>query len=265
MEKLHGKVVADKARKTAEQLFDNLVGVTAHEMRGFLTPLKAGTSCLLHHLDNGAVDPVECRQILVKVINRVAFLERLLDDMRSYSQALPLERRRERLSDLVDNAIAMVRENLGASSRSPNGISVQVAVPANITLDVSRHQILVAIGNVVKNAVEAFADGSKHFRDGTIHVSAQVIDEEIVELVIDDTGMGIAKEDLGDIRQFIPGRTTKKNQGTGFGLPIAKRNIRSHGGSIGIDSRENEGTRVTIILPLEQQGDSTYDVQGTRG
>lgn len=39
--------------------------------------------------------------------------------------------------------------------------------------------------------------------------------------------------------------------GTGFGLPIARRNIAAHGGSLNIDSVENEGTRVTVLLPIE--------------
>ena len=264
MEKLYGKAAADKTRRMVEQLFDVMIGAIVHEMRGVLTPLKAGASCLLQHLDNGTVDPVECRRVLVKMIDRAIFLERLFNDMRSYSLTMPLERRRERLLDVVGDAVAIVRENLEASGRIPDGIAVQVAVPMNITLNISRHQIFVAIGNIVANAFEAFADDPRHFRPGSITISAQVIDAEAVEIVIEDTGMGIGAEDLEDIRQFIPGKTTKKNQGTGFGLPIAKRNIQSHGGSIGIESRENEGTRVTIVLPLEQRGDEDYEVQSSR-
>ena len=264
MEKMYGKVVADKARKTAEQLFDHLIGVTVHEMRGILTPLKAGTACLLQHLDDGTVDPAECRRILVKVMERTAFLERLLDDMRNYSQALPSECRCERLWDIVTKALCMVEENLEANGRNVDGIQVQLAVPQNITLEIVRHQVLVAIKNVVKNAFEAFDNGTGQFRNGQITISAQVTEAETVEVTIEDTGMGISAEDLEEIRQFIPGKTTKKNRGTGFGLPIARRHILAHGGSIGIESHENEGTRITITLPLERQGNDDHDVQGSR-
>ena len=264
MEKLYGKTAADKARRMAELLLDVIVGAIVHEMRGVLTPLKAGTACLLQHLDGGTVDPAECRRILVKVMERTAFLERLLDDMRSYSQALPSECRCERLWDIVTKALCMVEENLEANGRNFDGIQVQLAVPQNITLEIARHQVLVAIKNVAKNAFEAFDDGTGQFQNGQITISAQVTEAETVEITIEDTGMGINVEDLEEIRQFIPGKTTKKNRGTGFGLPIARRHIQSHGGSISIESHENEGTKITITLPLERQGDDDHDVQGSR-
>ena len=82
--------------------------------------------------------------------------------------------------------------------------------------------------------------------------STRTADADQVEIVIADEGCGASPMDLEEIRQFIPGKTSKKNQGTGFGLPIAKRNILAHGGDLSIVSRKGEGTVVTIGLPLEQ-------------
>ena len=67
-----------------------------------------------------------------------------------------------------------------------------------------------------------------------------------------------------ELREFIPGKTTKKSFGTGFGLPIARRNIKSHGGSIGIQSQDEAGTTVTIVLPTSYNGGND-DAQGTCG
>jgi signal transduction histidine kinase len=252
-EKMHGKLAAQRSRKIAERLFDHLIGATVHEMRGILTPLKAGTASLLHHLDDGVMDQAKLRRRLLPIADRLAFLERLIDDMRAYSQSPVLERRRERLSDLVAEALTMVRDNLQAKDCNTECIQVHVAVPAKITLDISRHQVVVAIRNVVKNAFESFADGPHDLRPGRIGIRVQTIGEEAVEIVVEDTGMGIAEEDLQEILQFIPGKSTKRNWGTGFGLPIAKRNVALHGGSLAIESNEDKGTRVTIVLPVQQQ------------
>ncbi len=68
--------------------------------------------------------------------------------------------------------------------------------------------------------------------------------------------MGLSVEELDEVRRFVPGGTSKKTHGTGFGLPIAKRKLEDHGGFLAIDSQEDVGTTVTITLPLEaKEGD----------
>jgi len=250
LERLYGKAAADKARQVAEQMFDELIGALVHEMRGVLTPLKGIAFSVLHPRD---ADPAAIRRQLVKLSGRLAFLERLLDDMREYSQSPTFERRSERLADLVTEAVTMVRESLKASVKQTQKVAIEVAVPPEISAEVSRDQIVMAIGNVVKNAVESYTVDGKKWRTGKVQVSARVVDGEWLEVVVADDGQGMLAEDLDDIRLFQPGKTTKKGWGTGFGLPLAHRYVAAHGGRIGIESKENQGTTVTIALPLESQ------------
>lgn len=83
-------------------------------------------------------------------------------------------------------------------------------------------------------------------------MQAQVVDEDI-QVTVRDYGAGLAEEDLRELQEFVPGRTSKKTSGTGFGLPIARRYVLAHGGSLEIDSQMGSGTVVTITLPLEQE------------
>jgi signal transduction histidine kinase len=251
-EKMHGNLAAEKSRAIAETLFDHLAGATVHEMRGILTPLKATASALLHHLDEGCLEPVECRRQLRKFADKLAFMERLLEDMRSYSQPVPMERRNERLSDLVSEALSMAYDHLRGNSRNPENVNVRIDVTENLTIETSRHQILIAITNILKNAFDSFAEDFHTFRDGAIHIQAKLRDTETIEIHVQDNGMGISPDDLQELREFIPFKTSKKNQGTGFGLAIAHRIIRAHGGNVGIESGEDSGTTVTIVLPMEQ-------------
>jgi len=87
---------------------------------------------------------------------------------------------------------------------------------------------------VIKNAYEAHAVSAEIFGAGDIWIEAHPhpTDAERIELVIRDNGMGLSPDELDEVRRFIPGNTSKKRYGTGFGLPTAKRKIDDHGGSL---------------------------------
>lgn len=254
IEKMHGAVAAEKARQMAERLYDVLVGATVHDMRNILGPLKSGISALLGHLGDNGFDAKLFEKNLMKMGYQAAMLERLLEDMRTYSQPTPAVRRRERLVDVVHEAHAMVLDAFRATGRDPASVSVALNVPENLTVEMSRHQIIRAIGNVLKNAYESFANDPQTFACGDIWLNAAALNGERIEIVVRDSGMGLSEDELAEIRRFVPGGTSKKTHGTGFGLPIAKRKIEDHDGSLAIDSLEDKGTVVTITLPTETNG-----------
>lgn len=72
---------------------------------------------------------------------------------------------------------------------------------------------------------------------------------EYAEVAIEDGGAGIKEKELPRIVE--PFYTTKA-RGTGLGLPIAKRIIEAHEGDLRIESREGEGTKVTVLIPLSK-------------
>lgn len=105
--------------------------------------------------------------------------------------------------------------------------------------------------NIFVNAMEALEDG------GTIRVITRYRDfeEDTLEVIIADTGIGISKETMAKI--FDPFFTTRKT-GTGLGLPIVRNIIESHGGKVDIESPppeelaqpEDKGTAIIISLPV---------------
>lgn len=252
IEKMHGALAAERARKIADEQFDCLVGATVHDIRGILNPLKTGFSSLLEQLKFENVDPKALRENLARMNERLAFLERFVDDMREYSQVTPGERRRERIVDVVNEAKSVVVDDLKARSFDLDAIALAIDVPENVTAEIARHQIVSAVAHVLKNAFESFEGKTSDVK--RITVQARVVPDDLVEIVVTDNGSGIAADDLADIRQFRPGTSTKKNRGgTGFGLPTARRRAAAHGGSLSIESEDGKGTVVTITLPLEQE------------
>ncbi len=254
LEQTHGSVAAERARALAERLYDILVGATVH-MRNILAPLKSAIAGLQGHLADGKIDQRQFERSLVKMGHQAEMIERMLEDMRTYSQPTPTQRRRERLAEIVKDAHEAVLDTLRATGRDASCVSAQIDVPTSLTVDVARFHMVRVLTNLMKNAYEAHATDPLSFEPGSVTVTARLCDAEHLEIIFQDNGMGLSPDELEEVRRFVPGGTSKKTYGTGFGLPTAKRKIEDHGGSLAIDSKEDEGTTVTITLPLEAGGD----------
>lgn len=103
--------------------------------------------------------------------------------------------------------------------------------------------------NLLSNAVKFTPAG------GSIAVSAALLAEGGLEIGIEDTGAGIAEEDLP--RVLLPFGQAKAGiarpyEGTGLGLPLAKAFLELHGGTLELASRLGQGTRVRVRLPAER-------------
>jgi two-component system, NtrC family, sensor histidine kinase HydH len=99
-----------------------------------------------------------------------------------------------------------------------------------------------ALGSVVSNAVQSI---SNH---GKLSVETRQIDDRKIQIVVEDTGLGMPATAARNV--FRPFFTTKPN-GIGLGMPLAKRILNRHGGSVTLESTEGRGTKVVMTLPLQ--------------
>jgi signal transduction histidine kinase len=125
------------------------------------------------------------------------------------------------------------------------GLTLQVVVPdllPHIALDRARmEQVLL---NLVQNALVFTPPG------GTITLSA-VREGDYAIIHVHDTGVGIAPEDVPHIfERFYKADQARSGGGLGLGLAIAKHLVERHGGQIQVASQIQQGTTVTISLPL---------------
>lgn len=248
LEDQHGKDAAEKARRLAEQLYDTLIGATVHEMRSVLTALKEDNARIIERQEPGPIDPAFLRRKSMKMADRLAFMERLLQDMRNYAQPVSDERVAVSVADLITEARSIVTENFRSRDINSRKVELEVNVAADLMVKVSRVHVVTAIVNVLKNAYEFLpADGEGP--RGEIRVTASRKAKQM-HLVVRDTGQGIPAGSLDEIRQCLPGRTSRRHTGTGFGLCNARRFVEAHGGTLRIDSKENQGTTVTLVLPI---------------
>jgi cell cycle sensor histidine kinase DivJ len=137
--------------------------------------------------------------------------------------------------------------NLLALKARESGIDLVIRMPEDLpamTGDLRAFKQVVL--NLVSNAVK-FTE-----RGGKVTVSAAVEGARLV-LRVTDTGVGIAADDLKRIGDpFFQGGKTyqRRHEGTGLGLSIVKSLVRLHAGEMTVQSKVDEGTTVTVALPL---------------
>lgn len=146
---------------------------------------------------------------------------------------------RVQINELIEETVKFLGPELQQGKVRPR-LDLTASLPM-MPLDAS--QMKQAFHNLIRNACQAMPEG------GTLSIVSTATDDE-VRLIFADTGRGISAANMSNM--FQPFFTTRKS-GTGLGLLIVRRIIREHGGEIELESREGEGTKVTIHLPLVEK------------
>lgn len=143
------------------------------------------------------------------------------------------------LIELVDEVLQVQAVELSNRCLDVN-VEVGKSIP---TILGDRGQIKQVFFNLIKNAMEAMQSGGK------LKILAKR-DDDFIYMQFIDTGSGIAEDDLARILQ--PYYTTKK-EGHGLGMMIVQRIMRDHGGQLGIESKQAQGTVITLQFPQQHR------------
>jgi signal transduction histidine kinase len=238
------RIEAERARLAAETellkserlaVLGQLTATVAHELRN---PLSAIRNTLFTVKELAKTSGVKLDRPVARMERSIERCDRIISDLLEYTRqrdlnraAVPFDRW---LADIVADQlppepVVLVAE-LGAAH-------------AMVPIDADRVRRVVI--NLVENASQALAERPGD-REKRITVRTAVEDCDLV-LVVEDTGPGIAPENLGRI--FEPLFSTK-SFGTGLGLPTVRQIVTQHGGAIEVDSEVGRGTCVTVRLPL---------------
>jgi signal transduction histidine kinase len=131
------------------------------------------------------------------------------------------------------------------------GITLELAVdPEEIVVQADERKLRQALFNLLSNAVKFTPPG------GRVDVSAR-LKNGVVEVAVADTGSGIAPGDQELIfEEFLQARGNgdgARLEGTGLGLPLARRFIELHGGRLWVESSPGEGSTFHFTLPARQE------------
>lgn len=202
----------------------------AHEIRNPIASISGSTEILKEELGRSN----HYRPLMNIILREADRLNRLVTDFLQFSKPAPPQKEVFPLRDLIHEALLSLRSNPDWNQ----DVKVEVQIPNSLSLYGDSGQLRQVFLNLFLNALQAMPDG------GILHISALNRDG-LVEVSVQDTGVGIPQEIKGKI--FNPFFTTKEN-GTGLGLTIVHQIIKNHQGEIQIKSQKAQGTEVTLRL-----------------
>lgn len=217
-------------------LVEALAAGIAHEVRNPLNALQINLGILEQELSDVLPDRAHhVFEVLGKIAGELRSLDEFVTEFLRFARPPRPNRQpvavRPLLADLV---------NFIGPECARKAVSLSLAVaggPETVLADA--FQLKHAVLNLVLNALQATPEG------GTIVIAAGGGSREL-EIAVRDNGEGMAEEVLP--RVFDAFFSTREG-GTGLGLPIARRIVEAHGGTLVLESREAEGTVATISLP----------------
>jgi len=241
-EKIIKKRAAEQ-RDLEEQLYlaerlaalGEMVAGVSHEIKNPLGIIQS-TSELLTSMSNAD----EKQKRLSSVITEESIrLNRIVTDFLEFARPHKLNLDECRIEEVIRKNISFFRPELEGK-----GIVVYDKMNSrSFKLQADDDLLYRAFMNILLNSIQAIENA------GSITVN---VEEEKggYRIEIEDTGSGISKENMKKI--FNPFFTTK-DKGTGLGLPIVRKIIEGHQGTIDVESQEGSGTKVFIRLPKKQQ------------
>jgi len=257
-----GKVEDEISRlsSTLNEMFDRIEAAfklqkqftadASHELKTPLTILLGEIEVALKNPRT----PVEYQDILKSAVEEIRRITNIVDDLltiaRLESGQLPLQKHPVRVDELLLDAISRT-----SGYASQHGVRINYEVKnlsahesEEVFVQGDRDKLLSVFMNLLDNAVKY----SKP--DGAISV-VQNIESKFAKLEIIDKGIGISSSDLPHVfDRFYRADKARSaggsERGSGLGLSISRFLVQAHGGTIDIDSRKDEGTTVTVRLPI---------------
>jgi signal transduction histidine kinase len=231
------------ADRHLERLRDAFVAAVSHELRTPLTSIS-GFVEMLEDEQHGL--GTEARDYLSVIRRGTTRLQRIVEDLLLVAQ---IEADRLELhtghADLAQIATAAVEAARPVAEEK--GVALELRTGEALPLEADAGRLGQVLDNLVSNAIK-FTPGG-----GSVLVATGSEDgRALVE--VSDTGIGVPQDEVGQLfSRFYRASTATRRAipGTGLGLVIARAIVEAHRGSIKLESREGEGTRVTVSLPSQ--------------
>ena len=229
----------------AERISDNeramrsFIADVSHELRTPLTSIRG----FVEALRDGTVTDPERRASSLEVVHEetqrmLRMIEQLLDLSRLEAGEYRLEPSRIDLDELLGYIEAMF-----GGRADESGVILRAEIEAGTpTIEADYDRLVQVLNNLMDNAL-------RHTSEGSVTVAGRTVDDGI-EIRVEDSGEGIAAEDLGKLFDRFWQPESRSGPGAGLGLAISREIVRAHGGRIGAESTVGVGTTITVWLPM---------------
>jgi signal transduction histidine kinase len=229
---------ANERLRAIDEMKNTLLANVSHELRTPLVPIGGFTRMV----SDGKVGPLtdKQREFLQIVLRNVERLGQLIENLLNFSA---VRRGAEAVAmqdfDLAEVIESVMREQQAAAAAK--GLKVDLVIERHpLVIQGDRKRIMQVLDNLISNAIKFNREG------GLVTVRAFGVGEE-VEVAVEDTGRGIAEQDLPHIfERFYKGDVFSK--GTGIGLALVKQILLLHGKTIWLESKLGQGSRFIFRL-----------------
>jgi two-component system nitrogen regulation sensor histidine kinase NtrY len=213
--------------------------IIAHEIKNPLTPIRLSTEHL-REVYRSAPEQLDrvFERCTVNILAQVEELRSIASEFSTYSAILQIDPKPGDLTQAIEELVE------GYLAAPPEGVIVSLETDGPIPARFDARLLGRALRNLLENAMRASAGG------GRVTVRVERHDDRQARharIIVQDEGPGVRPENLPRI--FDPYFSTH-DTGTGLGLPIARRVVEEHGGTIAARNRSDRGLEVVITLPV---------------
>lgn len=220
-----------------ERIKNDFISMVSHELRTPLTSIKGWASTIIDDEFTDREIIQDGLNIIVKESDRLTnMVEELLDFSRFVSEKVELDRQKTDVSQLID----YIRKHMITRAKKEN-INFTAVCEEIPEIDLDRNKLKQVLLNLLGNAFK-FTQPGGNVALRAFHDQGQVV------FKVEDNGCGISSEELPFVKEkFYKGKNSKSQ--TGLGLSICDEIVRLHNGELTIESRQGEGTVVTVKIP----------------
>jgi signal transduction histidine kinase len=219
------------------QSLGQMAATVAHEVRNPLNTIGMALQRLSREIHVDPADDAGFHDLLAMSADASDRVERVVSEFLELGKPLDLDRRAYPASALVQEALASLAMRAVGEGKT---LEIRCACSGDVIVDRQRFGQVVA--NLVANALDAVGPG------GIVTVVAEC-QPGTFRVVISDDGSGMDAATLSRVQEpFV----TTKAHGTGLGLPLARRLVEAHGGTLVLNSQQGVGTHATLVLPAKE-------------
>jgi signal transduction histidine kinase len=221
---------------------DNFISILSHDLRAPFTSILGFSEIILNETSLPEKDKAEYVKFIYESSNnQLRLVNHLFDWSQIQTGRIKFEIQRLHAQSIAYNCVSYLT---GLAMRK--NININVKIGDSFHIDADERLVTKLFTNLISNAVKY------SFENGTIEVIGNVYNDDFIEFIVKDKGVGISetnREKIFNIAKLFSTEGTKGEKGSGLGLTLSKQIVEKHGGQLWFYSKEGKGSEFHFTLP----------------